>query len=229
MHKAGSAGVRNYSEMINGHDGRGYLMRLLVMLMLMVGLAGCASTGSSQRDESGLIDARAKISMGRCDNGLVADLRRHKAPELEQQAAFVCLQQGEVVAVETLLADYRKRHVDPPYPDYSAYLLTLAQYARFEMTEEDDALRLKEARKVHTLFSEFVRDFPDSDYRAEVAPRLNELLEEMAGAEYRLALQAVAGGNTQTGQERMRYIARYYPHTAFGRDANAWLDRSEEQ
>ena len=88
-------------------------MRLFVVLMLLVGLTGCAGMGPQQEGEAGLVDARAKISMGRCDNGLVADLRRHKAPELEQQAAYICLQQGEVVAVEALLKDYRKRHVDP--------------------------------------------------------------------------------------------------------------------
>lgn len=204
-------------------------MRLCVVLMLLVGLTGCAGMGSSQQTEAGLVDARAKISMGRCDNDLVADLRRHKAPELEQQAAYICLQQGEVVAVEALLKDYRQRHVDPPYPDYSAYLMTLAQYARFEMTEDDDALRLKEARKVHAQFAEFVRDFPESDYRAEIAPRLNELLEEMAGAEYRLALKAIEAGDGQIGEQRMRYVARYYPHTNPGRDANAWLDQHDEQ
>ena len=107
--------------------------------------------------------------------------------------------------------------------------MTLAQYARFEMAEDDDALRLKEARKVHALFAEFVRDFPESDYRAEIAPRLNELLEEMASAEYRLAQQAIQAGDAKIGQQRMSYIARYYPHTASGRDANTWLDQHEEQ
>lgn len=204
-------------------------MRLCVVLLLLAGLAGCASTGSQQRHEEGLIDARAKISMGRCDTKLVADLRRHKAPELEQQAAYVCLQQGEVVAVETLLEDYQKRHVEPPYPDYSAYLMTLAQLARFEMTTDDDALRLKEGRKVHARFADFVRRYPESDYRTEVAPHLHELLEEMAGAEYRLAMQAVEAGDRQTAEQRMGYIARYYSHTESGREANAWLDRTREE
>ncbi|EZQ20309.1 hypothetical protein CF98_01100 [Halopseudomonas bauzanensis] len=195
----------------------------------MAGLAGCASTGSQQRQEEGLVDARAKISMGRCDTKLISDLRQHQAPELEQQAAYVCLQQGEVVAVETLLNDYQKRHVEPPYPDYSAYLLTLAQYARFEMTADDDALRLKEGRKVHAQFADFVRRYPDSDYRTEVAPRLHELLEDMAGAEYRLAMQAAEAGDRQTAEQRMNYIARHYAHTASGREANAWLDRMREK
>jgi len=207
-----------------GFSGR-YLMRSCVLLLLLAGLTGCAGMASQQGNETGLTDARAKISLGRCDNGLVADLRRYKAPELEQQAAYVCLQQGEVAAVETLLQDYAKRHVDPPYPDYSAYLVALAQYGRFELAAEDDAMRLQEGRKVHARFAEFVQRYPESEYRSEVAPRLYELLQEMAVTEYRLAMQAVEAGDLQAGEARMRYIARYYPHTESGRNANEWLDR----
>ncbi|CEA02128.1 Outer membrane protein assembly factor BamD [Pseudomonas saudimassiliensis] len=204
-------------------------MRLLAVLWLSVGLVGCASTGSPQRSEEGLIDARAKISMGRCDTKLVADLRKHPVPELDQQAAYVCLQQGEVKAVEALLEDYQQRHVEPPHPDYSAYLLTLAQYARFEMAAEDDVLRLKEGRKLHAQFADFVRRFPDSDYRTEIAPRLHELLEGMAAAEYRLALTAAEAGDREGGRQRMDYVARYYPHTESGREARAWLERLQEE
>lgn len=204
-------------------------MRSYVLLLLLAGLTGCAGMASQQGNEAGLADARAKISLGRCDDGLVADLRRHKAPELEQQAAYVCLQQGEIVAVESLLQDYTKRHVNPPYPDYSAYLLALAQYARFELMAEEDAMRLQEGRKVHARFAEFVRRYPDSEYRSEVAPHLYELLQAMAVSEYRLAMQAIEAGDLQTGEARMRYIARHYAHTESGRNANQWLDRLTEQ
>ncbi len=203
-------------------------MRVYAVLLVLAGLAGCAGTGSQSADEAGLTDARAKISLGRCDDGLVADLRRHKAPELEQQAAYVCLQQGELEAVEKLLKDYSQRHASPPYPDYSAYLLALAQLTRFELSADEPLKRLQEGRKAHTQFAEFVRSYPESEYRNEVAPRMHAVLELMAQAEYQLATQALEQGDGQTGIARMQYLNRSYSQTAAGRDATTWLSNNQQ-
>lgn len=202
-------------------------MRVYVALLVLMSLAGCAGVGSHAKNEAGLTDARAKISLGRCDDNLVSDLRRHKAPELEQQAAYVCLQQGEVSAVEQLLKDYSKRHATPPYPDYSAYLLALAQLARFEMVADDPPKRLMEGRKAHDELTEFVRSYPDSDYRDGVAPRLFRLMEEMAQTEYQIAMTALENGDGENGAARLRYVARHYGQTNAGRDAAAWIKNNQ--
>lgn len=202
-------------------------MRVYAVLIVLAGLAGCAGTGSHSGNEAGLTDARAKISLGRCDDGLVADLRRHKAPELEQQAAYVCLQQGELDAVGMLLKGYSQRHAKAPYPDYSAYLLALAQMARFELTADDQPKRLQEGRKAHAQLTEFVRSYPESEYRTEVAPRLRTVLEDMAQTEYQLATQALEQGDRQAGIARMDYVSRSYSQTAAGRDAVAWLSNNQ--
>lgn len=203
-------------------------MRSMVLLALLAGLAGCAGMASHTGNEAVLADVRAKIAMGRCDEGLVAGLNRAKAPELEQEAAYVCLQQGEVEAVEQLLKDYSTRHRNGPYPDYSAYLVALAQQVRFELSEDDELNRIRQGREAHRRYAEFVRTWPDSEYRAEVGPRLNTLLEEMARTEHRLALQAAAEGDAEMAEARMRYIARYYPHSSVAREVNDWIQRSTE-
>lgn len=200
-------------------------MRSTVLLMLLAVLTGCAGMTTQSVNEAGLADARAKIALGRCDEGLITSLNRSKAPELDQEAAYICLQQGELEAVEQLLKDYNKRHRNGPHPDYSAYLLALAQQARFEMTENDLKERIREGRMTHQLYADFVRSYPESRYRGEVGPHLNSLLEDMANTEYRLALKAADAGDAHTAQNRMHYIARYYPHSKVAREANDWLER----
>lgn len=199
-------------------------MRSMVLLVMLVGLAGCAGMAAQPGNESALADVRAKVAMGRCDDGLVAGLNRHKAPELEQEAAYVCLQQGEAQAVDQLLKDYTRRHRNAPHPDYSAYLLALAQQVRFELAGEDDLARLREGREAHKRYADFARSYPDSEYRTEVGPRLNALLEKMAQSEYRLALAAEQAGDKQNAEARMRYVLRYYPHSSVARQASDWLE-----
>lgn len=203
-------------------------MRSMVLLVMLALLAGCAGMASQSGNGAGLADVRAKIAMGRCDEGLVTGLSRLKAPELEQEAAYVCLQQGEIEAVEQLLTDYGKRHRNGPHPDYSAYLLALAQQLRFELTEADDVARLRAGRETHRRYADFVHRYPESEYRNEVGPRLNSLLEEMAQAEYRLALAAVQLGDQEDAQARMQYLLRYYPHSTVARDASDWLEAASQ-
>ena len=203
-------------------------MRSTVLLVLLAGLTGCAGLSGQSAEEPGLADVRAKIAMGRCDDGLVAGLNRYKAPELEQEAAYICLQQGEIEAVEKLLSNYTTGRQTATHADYSVYLLALAQQLRFEMTEDDDLARIREGRVAHQRYADFVRSYPESEYRREVGPRLNSLLEEMASSEHRLALAAAEAGDMPTAQARMSYIARYYPHSRVAREANDWLEQHVE-
>jgi len=200
----------------------------MVLLVMLAGLAGCAGMASQPGDNAALADVRAKIALGRCDDGLIAGLKQNRAPELEQEAAYICLQQGEVEAVEQLLTDYGKRHRNGPHPDYSAYLLALAQQVRFELTETDDLARLREGRETHQRYADFVHRYPESEYRHDVGPRLNTLLEEMAQAEYRLAQTAAQSGDMQSAQARMQYVLRYYPHSTVARQASDWLEGAEQ-
>lgn len=204
----------------------GSLMRLMILLAALVSLAGCAGMTAQPGNEAALADVRAKIALGRCDDGLVQSLARHPAPELEQEAAFVCLQQGEVEAVERLLTGYDRRHRNAPHPDYSAYLLALTQQVRFELAEGEDALQITEGRKAHQRYAEFVHRYPESEYRNDVGPRLNRLLEDMAQAEYRLAQAALEAGDAAQAEARMRYLLRYYPHSSVAREASDWLEQA---
>lgn len=200
-------------------------MRSAVLLVLLAGLAGCAGLAGQSGEAPGLADVRAKIALGRCDEGLVAGLNRYHAPELEQEAAYICLQQGEIEAVETLLSNYDTKQRNTAHADYSVYLLALAQQLRFEMTD-DDLARIREGRVAHQRYADFARSYPESAYRSEVGPRLNTLFEEMARAEHRLALTAAEAGNMQRAQARMSYITRYYPHSSAAREANDWLEKN---
>lgn len=201
-------------------------MRLMILLAVLVSLAGCAGMTAHSGNDAALADVRAKITLGRCDEGLVESLARHPAPELEQEAAFICLQQGEVEAVERLLTGYDRRHRNAPHPDYSAYLLALAQQVRFELADGDDAAQITEGRKAHQRYAEFVHRYPESEYRNDVGPRLNRLLEDMAQAEYRLAQTALEAGDAAQAEARMRYVLRYYPHSSVARHASDWLEHA---
>src|SRR5690554_5834685 len=139
-----------------------YLMRSTVLLVLLAGLAGCAGLAGQSGEEPGLADVRAKIALGRCDEGLVAGLNRYHAPELEQEAAYICLQQGELEAVEKLLSNYATTQHNAAHADYSVYLLALAQQLRFDMTEDDDLARIREGRVAHQRYADFVRSYPES-------------------------------------------------------------------
>ena len=81
----------------------------------------------------------------------------------------------------------------------------------------------REGREAHRRYADFARSYPESEYRTEVGPRLNALLEEMAQAEYSLAREAELAGDMQDAEARMRYLLRYYPLSSVARQASDWL------
>jgi outer membrane protein assembly factor BamD (BamD/ComL family) len=203
-------------------------IRLVMAAILLAGVTGCAGMAQTdQQRHAQTADVRAKLSLGGCDTALAEQILPLRNPALEQEAAFACLQQGELRAVERLLGDYQTRHVDPPFPDYSAYLLALTDLVRFEAALGDDRERLAIGRNAHQALVQFVRAYPDSSYRSEVAPRLEQLLEGMARAEYQLAQLALETQARDQGIARMRYIVEQYPRSSAARDANRWLDHNQ--
>ncbi|SDS69527.1 outer membrane protein assembly factor BamD [Halopseudomonas xinjiangensis] len=193
--------------------------------MMLAGLGGCAGLGQNDAERTGEVaDVRAKLGLGRCDADLARQTLALKQPELEQEAAFVCLQQAEFGLVDRLLADYEERYASPPNPDYSAYLLALTEFLRFEAALGDAQQRLLTGRIAHAALVGFVRDYPTSEYRGEVAPRLQQILEGMATAEFDLAKLAAETGDPAAAEARMRYVTRQYARTAAAKEARAWLE-----
>lgn len=195
--------------------------------MVVVGiLAGCASTGSSPRiDQSLAVEARAKLGMGVCDRPLVEQVRRSGDPQLYQEAAFACLQQANLQLTERLIEGYREDFVDLEHADYSEYLWALAGVLRFELEEGDDRQRLETGRAAHERLVRFVRNYPGSRYRQDVAPRLEEIHEGMARSEYRLARFTAENGNPVEARTRMEYVISAYPRSSAAADARVWLER----
>ncbi|MFN3579305.1 MAG: outer membrane protein assembly factor BamD [Pseudomonas sp.] len=201
-------------------------MRVILLLAFMIGLVGCASTPKSAGvDEAALVDVRAKLSMGRCDQELANEIRALNNPQLEQEAAYICLQQGQLLTVERLLGDYVTRHGNAPNVDYSVYLLALTEFIRFELAEGDANDRLSIGRRAHEAFVSFVRRYPESAYRPEVAPRLEMLHEGMAKADYQLAIADIEAGRREVGASRLRYVVQQYPRSDAARDASRWLEQ----
>lgn len=198
----------------------------LLSVVLAAGLAGCASgpmPSSSESQET--VDVRARLSMGGCKPQLADAVLGLDNPRLEQEVAFQCLQEGQLTLVERVLSDYSARHHDAPNPDYSDYLLALTDYVRFELAEGDATEQLVAGRRAHNQLVAFVRAYPDSAYRSEVAPRLEALHEGMAKAEYRLAMADIETGRREMGASRLRYIVREYPRTTAATDAKLWLEQ----
>ncbi len=201
-------------------------MRSTVFLILVASLVGCA-TGPARgpSDDAASVDVRARLSLGGCEPELADQVLRLDNPGLEQEAAFQCLQEGQLAALGQLLTGYQSRHDSPPNPDYSDYLLALAEFVRFELAEGDASEQLTAGRRAHDRLVMFVRAYPQSAYRTEVAPRLATLHEGMAGAEYRLAMSAIEKGRRELGTSRLRYIAREYPRSSAATDARRWLEQ----
>ncbi|UAW97477.1 outer membrane protein assembly factor BamD [Halopseudomonas nanhaiensis] len=203
------------------------MKRTGLLLTVLVGLSGCAATGQNDAQRSAdLADVRAKLGLGGCDARLVQQTLSLKQPELEQEAAYVCLQQGELDLVDQLLSGYEQRYAAPPHRDYAAYLAALSEFMRFEAAAQDAQQRLQTGRTAHAALVGFVREYPDSQYRSEVAPRLQRILEGMARAEFELAQLEAGTGDAATAAARMRYVTRHYARTEAAKDARAWLESS---
>lgn len=201
-------------------------MRLTLLLILLTGLAGCATGPASSRSpDPEAVDIRARLSLGGCEPELADAVWRLDHPGLEQEVAFQCLQEGQLDIVERLLDGYNDRHRNAPNPDYSVYLLALTDFVRFQLAEGDAMQQLIAGRRAHDQLVAFVRAYPESAYRAEVAPRLEALHEGMARAEYRLAMGNLEKGRREMGASRLRYVVREYPRSAAATDARRWLEQ----
>lgn len=201
-------------------------MRLTLFIVAMALVSGCATNAARNSSTSPeVVDIRARLSMGPCEPMVADQVLRLGNPGLEQEVAFKCLQDGQLGTVERLLGGYSDRHVNAPNPDYSDYLLALTDFVRFELAEGDAVEQLKAGRRAHDLLVSFVRTYPESAYRAEVAPRLEALHEGMARAEYRLAMGEIEKGRREAGASRLRYVAREYPRSSAAADAKRWLEQ----
>ena len=69
----------------------------------------------------------------------------------------------------------------------------------------------------------FVRAYPQSRYRSELAERMESILQGMAQAEYDLALVDAEHGQQARAERRMRYLRENYPRTPAATSAIAWL------
>lgn len=203
-------------------------MRVILLMMLTIGMAGCATSNSSRVntvDNAALVDARAKLGLGRCDMDLANEILTLEYPGLEQEAAYTCLQQGQLQAVDRLLTGFQERHPEANNQDYSAYLQALSEFVRFELAEADDQARLTIGRRAHDGLVAFVRQYPDSAYRQEVAPRLESLHEGMADAEVGLAMADIEAGRRELGANRLRYVVEHYSRSDAASSASRWLER----
>jgi outer membrane protein assembly factor BamD (BamD/ComL family) len=199
--------------------------RTSVLLVMLVSLGGCAGMGQSDAQRSStLADIKAKLGLGRCDMALAEDVLSMRRPELEQEAAYLCLQKGELNVVDRLLDGFHKRYPDAPHADYSSYLAALSLFTRFEASLDDEPRRLATGRAAHAALVGFVRKYPESQYRGEVAPRLQQILEGMALAEFELAREAADAGDPASAEARMRYVVSGYPRTEAADNARAWLE-----
>ena len=107
-------------------------MRGVWLLAVLLGLAGCASSTVKQQEQSSAVaDARARLGMGQCNMNLAQQVHQLSDPQLDLEAAYLCLQQGQLPPLELVLEDFAKRHPDAPYQDYASYLQAMVPFARF--------------------------------------------------------------------------------------------------
>lgn len=201
----------------------GAMVRSAGALVLAVALGGCAGSQVSPQSDSALADLRARLSMGQCSPELSAEVIAAQQPPLHLEAAYQCLTNAQLELSEELLADYQSRFVGRADQDYAAYLAALVPYARFELAGGDSQARLQQGRIAHARMVEFVRQYPQSQYRSEVATRMQTILEGLAQAEYDLALLDAERGQLDRAKRRMRYLQDSYPRSTAATNAIAWL------
>jgi len=202
-------------------------MRRVMVVAVVLALTGCASAKVTQQAEDAEIaDARARLGLGQCNMNLAQQVHQLSNPELDLEAAYLCLQQGQLAPLELVLEDFDKRHPDAPYQDYAAYLQAMVPFVRFELAAGDGQERLRVGREAHAQLTGFIRHFPESAYRSEIVPRLETLLEGMARSEYDLAMMDIEIGNRERGEARLRYLTNSYPRSKAAVEAQAWLGSS---
>lgn len=203
-------------------------MRGVWMVAVVLGLTGCASSNVKQQEQnSAIADARARLGLGQCDMSVAQQVHQLSDPQLDLEAAYLCLQQGKLPPLELVLEDFEKRHPNAPYQDYASYLKAMVPFARFEMAAGDDQQRLRMGRDAHAQLTGFIRHYPESAYRSEIVPRLETVLEGMARSEYNLAIMDVEAGQRDRGEARLRYLAKYYPRSKAAVDAQSWLGSAD--
>lgn len=201
----------------------GAVVRSAGVMALALVLVGCAGNRVNQPSESSLADLRARLSMGQCTPELTAQVIAAQQAPLHLEAAYQCLTNARLELSEQLLSDYRNSFAQRADQDYAAYLAALIPYARFELAAGDSQQRLEQGRAAHGQMVAFVRAYPQSQYRSELAERMESILQGMAQAEYDLALVDAEHGQQARAERRMRYLRENYPRTPAATSAIAWL------
>ena len=201
----------------------GVVLRSAGVMALALVLGGCAGNRVSQPSDSSLADLRARLSMGQCTPELSNEVVAAQQASLHLEAAYQCLTNGRLDLSEQLLVDYQNHFARRADQDYAAYLAALIPYARFELAAGDSVQRLEQGRLAHSQMVAFVRAYPQSQYRSELATRMEAILQGMAQAEYDLALVDAEHGQKARAERRMRYLRDNYPRTPAAAAAIAWL------
>ncbi|HGX92835.1 MAG TPA: outer membrane protein assembly factor BamD [Candidatus Tenderia sp.] len=204
---------------------------LFIGTILIVALAGCASTGTSNSNANKSVndyynEAQQYIRVGDLDDAgeLIRNMEirypfhaiTHKL-QLELAYAYSHQQRpSEAIAIANrFIAQY-------PYHervDYAYYIKALTNFnqgvlaldtSKFPNPEDADA---RIAREAYKNFADLIRRFPDSQYLTDSKKRMLHLRNLLAQHEVALAERSLENNDFVMATQRAQYVLDNYPNT----------------
>ncbi|SDK20755.1 outer membrane protein assembly factor BamD [Billgrantia gudaonensis] len=218
--------------------------RLAALLMASTLLAGCASIGSSEEEETDEFagvaerelyeEARDALEDGRYTTAIsrleAIDTRYPFGAHAEQaqlELIYAYYETGDWEATRAAANRFIRLHPSHSRADYALYLRGLAawQAGRFSL----ERLRLIDiskrdlgaSRDAYSDFRELVDRYPDSEYAPDAEQRIVYLRNVLARHELHVADFYLRKGAFLAAVERGRWVVEKFPESAATRDALA--------
>ncbi|AHE99796.1 outer membrane protein assembly factor BamD [Thioalkalivibrio paradoxus] len=193
----------------------------LLLLAPLLWLAGCATLPEESRTAVPADGLEQALRAGDCRGAYgLWEAGAVDTPDRLLQVGQVCLQGGDFTRVRRTMAGFLDHHPEHPDADYAAYLHALAGFGAWSRPSvAEPEARIREGRGLFREITQFMQERPLSEYVENLAPRLVQLREGIAQAEFALARREHQRGDRPLARARADYVVQYYPRTQAAADA----------
>ncbi|BBP01254.1 outer membrane protein assembly factor BamD [Sulfuriferula nivalis] len=205
-------------------------MKRILLVLLLVGLAGCSSTPTTNDETKNwsaqkiYAEAKDMLNSGSYEKAikLFETLEaRYPYGRYSQQAqlevAYAYYKDNEPVSAVAACDRFIKLHPNHPNVDYAYYLKGLSNFtedqsffariADQDMTERDP----RSASNSYASFQELSTRFPDSKYTPDAIARMKYLIDALAMHEVHVAQYYYKRGAYVAAANRAQYALKTYP------------------
>ncbi|NWK79790.1 MULTISPECIES: outer membrane protein assembly factor BamD [unclassified Aquitalea] len=217
------------------------MKRYVVAAMLVMGLAGCATTETYDETRGWTVEklyseARDELNSGNYTRAvkLYETLEARYpygryAQQAEMDLAYTHYKDNEPELAVAAADRFIKLHPAHPNVDYVYYLKGLVYYnddqgmlskwAGQDMSERDP----KAARESFLAFRELTTRFPNSKYSADALEKMNRLVDALGGGEMHVARYYMKRGAYLAAANRAQNVVKEYSNTKYPEEALALM------